>query len=67
MLVVSEVCAGDMVLEGLEKEARVFCGLIRSRCRRGRGGKDAVEAADEWQLPGGGSGVVQELIVLVVE
>ena len=41
MLVVSEMCAGDTVLEGLESEAREAkkgCGLIRNRCRRGSGG-----------------------------
>ena len=33
---------GDTVLEGLENEAREAgkgCGLIRSRCRRGSGGR----------------------------
>ncbi|HEV8329204.1 MAG TPA: hypothetical protein VGQ08_17145 [Nitrospiraceae bacterium] len=33
----------DTVLEGLEKEARKGCGLIRIRCRRGSGGSRAVE------------------------
>ncbi|MEK7760196.1 MAG: thermonuclease family protein [Nitrospirota bacterium] len=37
---------GDTALEGLERdtsEAKKGCGLIRSRCRRGCGGRKAVE------------------------
>ena len=44
---------GDTVLEGLEKEAREAgkaCGLIRSRCRRGSGGRRAVETKRDNRL-----------------
>ena len=46
VLVVQKVCAGDRVLEGLEKEStrgrRKACGLIRPRSHSGVSGRSYV-------------------------